>query len=79
MSKFECHEKTPLRINVNSLETLRHAKVFIRIIRKKEKLEAVTGFVRIDYEKFYTLKENFIPKIFKNVFTKNPKNKDGKK
>ncbi len=79
MSKFECHEKTPLRINVNSLETLRHAKVFIRIIRKKEKLEAVTGFVRIDYEKFYTLKENFIPKIFKNVFIKNQKNKDGKK
>ena len=77
MSKFECHEKTPLRINVNSLETLRHAKVFIRIIRKKERLESVSGFVRIDYEKFYTLKENFIPKIFKGMFNKG-KNKKGK-
>ncbi|MBR3891281.1 MAG: hypothetical protein IKJ30_04330 [Bacilli bacterium] len=78
MSNFKCHEKTPLRINVNSLETLRHAKVFIRIIRKKEKLDAVSGFVRIDYEKFYTLKENFFPKMFKNVFTKDSKNKDKK-
>jgi predicted transport protein len=77
MSKFECHEKTPLRINVNSLEALRHAKVFIRIIRKKERLESVSGFVRIDYEKFYTLKENFIPKIFKGMFNKE-KNKKGK-
>ena len=68
MSKFECHARTPLRIDVNTAEALRHAKVFIRILRKKENLKASTSFVRIDYEKFYTLKENFIPKLFKKMF-----------
>ena len=52
---------------------------FRHIIRKKEKLEAVSGFARIDYEKFYTLKENFIPNIFKNVFNKGNKKKKSKK
>ena len=65
MSKFEEHAHTPLRIDVNTTESLRHAKVFIRILRRKENLKSLTSFVRIDYEKFYTLKENFIPKMFK--------------
>ena len=72
MSKIDCHARTPLRIDVNTTESLRHAKVFVRILRKKENLKTVTSFVRIDYEKFYTLKENIFPKIFKKMF-------DGKK
>lgn len=75
MSKFECHAKTPLRIDVNTTETLRHAKVFIRIIRKKENLKAVSSFVKVDYEKFYTLKENVFPRLFKKMFTGTKKGK----
>ena len=75
MSKFDCHAKTPLRIDVNTTETLRHAKVFIRIIRKKENLKAVSSFVKVDYEKFYTLKENVFPRLFKKMFTSNKKGK----
>ena len=67
MSQFECHSRTPLRINVDSADSLRHAKIFIRILRKKENLKAVTSFAKIDYEKFYTLKENIFPKIFKKM------------
>lgn len=73
MSKLECHAKTPLRIDVNTAESLRHAKVFIRILRKKENLKTETSFVRIDYEKFYTLKETFLPRIFKKMASKNKK------
>lgn len=73
MSKIDCHARTPLRIDVNTVETLRHAKVFIRILRKKENLKAQTSFVKIDYEKFYTLKENFIPRIFKKITVGNKK------
>ena len=75
MSKFECHARTPLRIDVNTTESLRHAKVFIRILRKKENLKAVSSFVKVDYEKFYTLKENVFPKIFKKMFTIKKKGK----
>lgn len=73
MSKFECHARTPLRIDVDTTESLRHAKVFIRILRKKENLKAVSSFVKIDYEKFYTLKENFLPRIFKKMSSGNKK------
>ena len=73
MSKFECHARTPLRLDVNTQEGLRHAKVFIRILRKKENLKASTEFARIDYEKFYTLKENVFPKLFKKMFNKKSK------
>ena len=73
MSDFSCHARTPLRINVNTTESLRHARVFVRILRKKENLKAVSSFVKIDYEKFYTLKENVFPRLFKKMFV--PKNK----
>lgn len=78
MSDFECHAKTPLRIDVNTTESLRHAKVFIRILRKKENLKAVSSFVRIDYEKFYTLKENVFPRLFKKMFSIDDKKKEDK-
>lgn len=74
MSKIDVHSRTPLRIDVNTTESLRHAKVFIRILRKKENLKTVSSFVRIDYEKFYTLKENIFAKSFKKMFSSN-KNK----
>ena len=71
MSGFECHARTPLRINVNTTESLRNAKIFIRILRKKENLRPISSFVRIDYEKFYTLKERIFPKMFKKLFSGN--------
>ena len=77
MSKFDCHARTPLRIDVNTTETLRHAKVFIRIIRKKENLKAVSSFVKVDYEKFYTLKENIFPRLFKKMMNPGKKKKKG--
>lgn len=79
MSKFECHARTPLRIEVNTMESLRNAKVFIRILRKKENLKTQTNFVRIDYEKFYTLKENIFPKLFKKMFSSNKAKHKSKK
>jgi len=74
MSKIDIHSRTPLRLDVNTTESLRHGKVFIRILRKKENLKAVSNFVRIDYEKFYTLKENFFAKSFKKMFSNKKKN-----
>ena len=79
MSKFECHARTPLRLDVDSEEALRNAKVLIRILRKKEKLQSFTGFVKIDYEKFYTLKEYAIPKFFKKIFSADKTKKKHKK
>lgn len=54
----------PLRLSVNNIDSLRHAKMFVRIIRKREKLKFSSNFIREDYVKVYTAKENSF-KLFK--------------
>lgn len=65
----------PLKLCVNSLESLRHAKMFVRIIRKRENIKSVSNFVRMDYAKVYTIKDNSF-KVFKKVFVRKSKNKE---
>lgn len=59
----------PLKLNIDSVISLRHAKMFIRIIRKREGIKSVSNFVRIDYANVYTVKENPL-KLFKKAFVK---------
>lgn len=59
----------PLKMIVNSIESLRHAKMFIRIIRKRERLKSSSEFVPIDYVSVYTAKEGSF-KMFKKAFVK---------
>ncbi len=59
----------PLKLIVNSIESLRHAKMFVRIIRKREGIKAVSNFVRTDYVKVYTAKEGTF-KIFRKTMAK---------
>ena len=47
----------PLKLTVNSIESLRHAKMFVRIIRKREKLKFSSTFIRNDYVAVYTAKD----------------------
>ena len=58
-----------LKLKVDSIEALRHAKMFVRIIRKRENVKSVSNFIRIDYTKVYTAKESSF-KVFKKVFAK---------
>ena len=44
-------------LKVDSIESLRHAKMFVRIIRKRENIKSVSQFVRIDYVSIYSAKD----------------------
>lgn len=59
----------PLKLVVNSIESLRHAKMFVRIIRKREHIKSVSNFVRTDYVKVYTAKEGTF-KLFRKTMAK---------
>lgn len=59
----------PLKLKVDSINSLRHAKMFVRIIRKKEGIKFVSNFVRTDYVSVYTAKESSF-KLFKKAFVK---------
>ena len=59
----------PLKLKVNSLQSLRHAKMFVRIIRKRENIKSTSNFIRMDYVKVYSAKESSF-KMFKKVFDK---------
>lgn len=69
VSKVKEFSAVPLKLMVNSIESLRHAKMFVRIIRKREKLKAVSNFIRTDYVKVYTAKDNTF-KLFKKARVK---------
>ena len=68
-SKKKDFVAVPLKLKVDSTEALRHAKMFVRIIRKRENVKSVSNFIRIDYTKVYTAKESSF-KVFKKVFAK---------
>jgi hypothetical protein len=59
----------PLKLKVDSITSLRHAKMFVRIIRKREGIKSVSNFIRTDYVKIYTAKDNSF-KLFKKAFVK---------
>ena len=59
----------PLKLTVNSIESLRHAKMFVRIIRKRERIKAVSNFVRTDYVNIYTAKEGTF-KLFRKTMAR---------
>ena len=63
------YRSVPLKLTINSVQSLRHAKMFIRIIRRREGAKAVSNFVRTDYISVYTAKEESF-KVFKKVFAK---------
>ena len=63
-SKQKDFVAVPLKLVVKNIESLRHAKMFVRIIRKREKLKFSSNFIRIDYVSVYTAKDNSI-KLFK--------------
>lgn len=69
VSKEKENAAIPLLIIVKSFEDLRNAKMFVRIIRRKEKLKSVSNFVRTDYVKIYTAKEGTFS-VFKKNFVK---------
>jgi len=72
VSKQKDFAAVPLHLTVNSIESLRHAKMFVRIIRKKEKIKFASNYIRTDYVKIYTAKDTSF-KLFKKVFTKKKK------
>ena len=59
----------PLKLKVDSIDSLRHAKMFVRIIRKREGIKFVSNFIRVDYVSVYTSKEGAL-KLFKKAFVK---------
>lgn len=65
----------PLMLKVDSIESLRHAKMFVRIIRKRENIKSVSQFVRTDYVSIYSAKDTSF-KLFKKAFVKKNKKKD---
>ena len=69
VSKDREYRSVPLKLTINSVQSLRHAKMFIRIIRRREGAKAVSNFVRTDYISVYTAKEESF-KVFKKVFAK---------
>lgn len=72
VSKKKEFAVVPLKLKVNSLQSLRHAKMFVRIIRKRENIKSVSNFVRMDYARVYSAKESTF-KLFKKVFIKRSK------
>ncbi len=66
---------TPLKLVIATIDDLRNAKMFVRIIRKSEGLKFVSNFVRTDYVKVYTSRDNAF-KVFKKVFVKKGKNRE---
>lgn len=72
VSKKKEFAGVPMKLRVNSIESLRHAKMFVRIIRKRENIKAVSNYVRVDYAKIYTAKEGSL-NLFKKVFEKKKK------
>ena len=69
VSKEKDFATVPLKLTVKTLEALRHAKMFVRIIRKREGIKAVSNFIRTDYVSVYTAKENTFS-LFKKAFVK---------
>ena len=63
-SKQKDFVAVPLKLIVKNIESLRHAKMFVRIIRKREKLKFASNFIRVDYVGVYTAKDNSI-RLFK--------------
>ena len=63
------YSAVPLKLRVDSIESLRHAKMFVRIIRKHEGVKSVSNFIRTDYVSVYTAKEDTL-KMFKKAFVK---------
>ena len=64
VSKQKDFVAVPLKLTVKNIESLRHAKMFVRIIRKREKLKFASNFIRVDYVSVYTAKDNSI-RLFK--------------
>lgn len=69
VTKNKDFASVPLKLKVNSIDSLRHAKMFIRIMRKREGLKFVSNFVRVDYVSIYTSKDHSL-KLFKKAFVK---------
>lgn len=69
VSKEKEFASVPLKLTVKTLESLRHAKMFVRIIRKREGIKSVSNFIRTDYVDIYTAKENTFS-LFKKAFVK---------
>ncbi len=72
VSKNKDFVTVPLKLIVRSIESLRHAKMFVRIIRRRENIKFSSNFVRTDYVKVYTVKEGSFS-TFKKVFVKKSK------
>lgn len=72
VSKKKEYGAVPMKLAVTSLESLRHAKMFVRIIRKRENVKSVSNFVRMDYAKVYTVRGSSF-KNFRKVFSKKKK------
>jgi len=68
-AKEKDFSSVPLKLKVDSVESLRCAKMFVRIIRKRESIKAVSNFVKTDYAKLYTVKNSSLSK-FKKTFSK---------
>ena len=69
VSKQKVFMPVPLKLTVNSIESLRHAKMFVRIIRKRERIKAVSNFIRTDYVNIYTAKEGTF-KLFRKTMAR---------
>ena len=76
-SKEKDFSAVPLKLIVTSIESLRFAKMFIRIIRKREGIKTVSNFIRTDYVSVYTAKEESF-KLFKKVFVKKDKEEENR-
>lgn len=73
VSKKKEFAAVPLKLIVKNIESLRHAKMFVRIIRKREKLKFASNFIRVDYVSVYTAKDNAIRLFKKKRLKKNSK------
>lgn len=69
VSKEKDFVAVPLKMKVDTIDALRHTKMFIRIIRKKEGIKSVSNFIRTDYVKVYTAKDHTLS-LFKKAFVK---------
>ena len=69
VSKEKDFTSVPLKLRVDSISSLRHAKMFVRIIRKREGIKSVSNFIRTDYVSVYSAKESSLS-LFKKVFVK---------
>ena len=68
-SKNKDFGSVPLKLKIDSIDALRHAKMFVRIIRRKEGLKFISNFIRVDYVAVYTAKDDTF-KLFKKAFVK---------